>query len=151
MPNIDFGNISEAEEFTPVPPGRYLCELIKIEEKSTDNGNEMWNLKFEIKQGDQKGRYIFDRLIFSTAAMPRVKLICSRFGLDVSGEINLDPGMIAGKFIYVTAEKDSYYKDGKQIPTTKVPFAGYEHFGGGEETAMAAGAGEDSKEGDLPF
>lgn len=151
MPKLDFAAIEEASDFTPVPEDRYLCKLTEVEEKTTDHGDEMWKFKFEIQNGKYKGRYLFDQLVFSEAALKRVKLVCSRFGLDVTGEVDLVPEMVKGKLIYVLAEDDFYEKDGKRIPTNKVGFAGYEHYGGGEETAMAAGTKEDAGEGNLPF
>ena len=153
MPQLNFGEIDDAEDFTPVPIDRYLCRLSEIVERSTKNGDELWSLKWEIITGKYQGRFIFDNLVFSETALKRVKLVCSRLGLDVSGEINLTPDLLTGRQAYLNIEIEQYEseKDGKTKSRNTVPFAGYEHYGGGEETAVAAGVQEDDSEGNLPF
>ena len=76
MPKIDFSNVDDVQDFSPLPDGKYLCQLSGIEEATTQNGDEMWKLRFEVVQEDHIGRLIFDNMVFSEAALKRVKLIC---------------------------------------------------------------------------
>ena len=129
MPRIDFSNVDDAQDYSPLPAGRYLVTLTEVEEAKTKYGDEMWKLRFVVDEGQYKGRYIFDNLVFSDAALKRVKLICSRLGLDVSGELDLTPGLITGRRCYVSVEIEEYTdQDGDSRSRNVVPFAGYGRF-----------------------
>lgn len=113
----------------PVPPGTYLCRVQKVEEKETKAGDEMWSLWLQIEQGEHQGKMIFDNITFSEAGLPRVKLVCSRLGIDmnVEGHIDLSTDMLEGKVADVTVEIDDYQdKHGNTRTKNVVEFAGYE-------------------------
>ncbi len=96
MPRIDFSQVDDIQDFSPLPAGKYLCRLVGVEEASTQHGDEMWKLRFEVLKGPYAGRLIFDNFVFSDAALKRAKLIWSRLGLDVSKELDLTPETIKG-------------------------------------------------------
>lgn len=155
MPRIDFNRVDDVQDFSPLPDGRYLCRLAEVEEAATQYGDEMWKLRFVVESGPHRGRYIFDNMVFSDAALKRVKLICSRLGLDVSGELDLTPSLIKGRRCYVTVETEEYEDyEGNTKQRNVVPFAGYDRADGAPATvspkAEQAG-GEDDSESDLPF
>ena len=58
---IDFGQVEDAEDFSPVPDGKYHVRVIGIEEKPTRAGDPMWNLDLEIQEGPHAGRIISAR------------------------------------------------------------------------------------------
>ena len=157
MPKIDFNTIEDAKDFSPLPEGKYSCKLAEIEEASTKNGDEMWKLRLEVVEGAHAGRYVFDNLVFSAAAMKRVKLICSRLGIDVSGEVNLTPAMLKGRPCRVTVATEEYEdNEGRRRKRNVVPFAGYDRVGDGKAPAASgepapAPSDEDDGEESLPF
>lgn len=155
MPKIDFNTIEDAEDFSPLPEGKYACRVAEVEEARTKGGDEMWKLRLEVVEGAHAGRIIFDNLVFSAAAMKRVKLICSRLGLDVSGEVDLTPDMIKGRPCRITVETEEYEDhEGRRRKRNVVPFAGYERAAGGAQDPAATEEGgrqEDDGEGQLPF
>jgi Protein of unknown function (DUF669) len=127
MPKVDFSTIDDVQDFTPIPAGKYLCKLIGIEEARTQYDDEMWKLRFQVIDGDHTGRFIFDNLVFSEAALKRAKLICARLGLDVSGETDLTPAMIKDRTCWLTVQTEEYEDDeGREKSRNVVPFAGYE-------------------------
>lgn len=131
MPKIDFKTIDDVVDFTPLPAGKYACKLADVEEASTQYGDEMWKLRFQVMEGPHAGRFIFDNMVFSEAAMKRVKLICSRMGLDVSGELDLTTEMVKGRACLITVQTEEYEdEEGKKKSRNVVPFAGYEPFKG---------------------
>ena len=82
-------------------------------------------------------------MVFSQKALPRVKLICSRLGVDVAGEIDLKPEHLIEKTCLVTVTIEEYEGDeGKVKKRNSVPFSGYE---------LASGADEDDDEENMPF
>ena len=87
----------------------------------------MWKLRFEVAEGEYARRYIYDNMIFSDAALKRVKLICSRLGLDTSREIDLTPKLLEGRTCILTVEIEDYEdQEGKIKKRNIVSFAGYE-------------------------
>jgi hypothetical protein len=158
MPRIDFNNVDDVQDFSPLPEGKYFCRLAEVEEASTQYGDEMWKLRFAVAAGKYQGRYIFDNMVFSDAALKRVKLICSRLGLNVSGQLDLKPSLIKGRTCNVTVEVEEYEdNEGKTKKRNVVPFAGYERAeeSSADPSAETAdedgGSVEDSDESSLPF
>jgi len=159
MPKIDFDKVEEADDFSPLPNGQYVCVLSNVEEASTKHGDEMWKLRFIVDDGPYVGRLIFDNMIFSDAALKRVKLICSRLGLDVTGCIDLTPSSITNRTCVLTVETEEYEDNtGKIKKRNVVPFAGYErvndlsyssssHNQANEKSAEAPHINDD----DIPF
>jgi hypothetical protein len=145
MPKLDFNGVDEVDDFSPLPDGSYLCRLAEVEEDSTRNGDEMWKLRFAVEDGPHAGRYIFDNMPFTAAAMKRVKLICSRLGLDTGGEIDLTPELIKGRTCVRTVHTEEYTDDqGQTKRRNVVPFAGYDY-------ATVLESPDQDDEDDLPF
>jgi len=139
MPKVDFSKIDDVQDFSPLPEAKYLCRLSEIEEATTQYGDELWKLRFEVIEGEHAGRCIFDNMVFSQAAMKRVKLICSRLGLDVTGELDLTPETLIGRTAWVEAQIEEYEdSQGKKKKRNVVPFAGYEHADKAPASAAAS-------------
>jgi hypothetical protein len=136
MPQIDFRTIENVDTYEPIPPGRYRCELVDIEESTTRNGDELWKLKFAVMEGERADRLVFDNMVFSERAYPRVKLICSRLGLDVSKELDLTPQMLVGRTCMLSVEVEEYEDaSGETRKRNVVPYSGY-----GKDCGGAGGA-----------
>lgn len=149
MPKVDFSKVDDVQDFSPLPDGKYLCQVSEIEEATTQYDDEMWKLKFEVVEGEHKGRFIFDNLVFSEAALKRAKLICSRLGLDVSGEVELTPSMLKGRRCYLSVLTEEYEdSEGKTKKRNVVPFAGYEKVKGNTEASQSS---DDDSEENMPF
>lgn len=145
MPKIDFAKVDDVHDFKPLPEGKYLCRLDNVEEASTKNGDEMWKLRFEVTSGESEGRYIFDNLVFTDPAMKRAKLVCSRLGLDVSGELDLKPEMLMDKTVVLAVGVEDYEDDQSNTKQRNVvPFAGYYRVEDLEK-------GEEAGKNELPF
>lgn len=161
---IDFDQVNDAEDYSPLPDGQYLCELVEVEEATTRDGNEWWKLRFEVLKGEYQGRRIFDSLFFSDKALKRVKLILNRLGLDVSGRLKLTPELLQGRKVYIEVETEDYEdQEGKTRKRNKVPFAGYAGTGERKPAGKNTGKGkpkprkqqeeptEDDSEENIPF
>ena len=153
MPKIDFNGVDDVNDFTPLPEGKYLCRVAEVEEATTRNGDEMWKLKFAIESGPHKGRIVFDNMVFSDAAKKRVKLICSRLGIETSSEVDLNPDDIKGRCCYLTLEIGEYEDhEGNIKKKNVVPFTGYERAEGHTPPQSdKSGGAEDDGEENLPF
>jgi hypothetical protein len=124
--DLNFDEIGELGEYEPVPEGTYTCRVAKVEEKQTRHGHDMWTLRLEIEDGEFAGRSIFDRMVFSKAALPRAKMIFNCLGIDTRGSRAVTPDTIIGRRCRVEAVIKSYADDdGVERFTNKVPFEGY--------------------------
>jgi hypothetical protein len=143
MPQIDFTRVDDVQDFTPVPAGRYLVRVDEITERETQHGDDMWGLRHVILEGPHTDRYLFDNLVFSPAALPRLKLVCKAVGLNVSGQLDLTPQLVRGRTCLVTADIDEYEDEEGHTKTRNViPFAGYAPA----EAAQSAGDPDLSEE-----
>ena len=126
MPKIDFSDVGDVADFTPIPDGEYTCVLVDIEEDMTSKGFDMWKLRWRVEDGDYAGRLLFDNMVFSPKAMPRVKLVCDCCGVDVDGEVNLEPSMLLDKRAGVATYQDEYPDDkGQQKVRNNIRYDGY--------------------------
>jgi hypothetical protein len=139
MPKCPFSTTDEARKYPLVPDGEYRICVEKIYEKQTQAGDDRWNLQLIITDGEHKGKRFFDHMTFSEACMPRVKLQCKRFGLDVSRDVELTPADIQGKQCYVETVIGPNKKSGEN--ENQVPYAGYRAIGEDDKVA----------DDDLPF
>ena len=154
MPRLNWDQYDEASNSRdPLPDGTYLAELTAVEEASTKNGDEMWRLDFTVMEPREcRGRHFFDNMVFSEAAMGRVKLICNRMGLETKGEVEMLPSMIKGRKALVTVTTEAYQaKDGTLRKRNSVPFAGYTRVDGAAVAGDVAAGPNGSAEDNLPF
>lgn len=153
---MNFKGVPEAEDFNVLPDGKYLatCEEIRETNKDgeplqTKDGDPMWEAVLVTKGGDNAGRKIYDRWVFSERALKRIKLICSRFdlGLNLDGEVSVEPQMFVGRDIVITVETETYSgHDGKERKRNIVTYAGYERPGSeGAERAKVVAISEPKK------
>lgn len=123
---LNFDEIESIGEYTPVPEGTYRCRVADVKEAQTSRGYPMWRLRLEIEEGEHAGRAIFDRLVFSPAALRRVKRVCQCLGLDTTGRQDLTPDMLVGRLCQVHAVVEDYIdQDGEARSSNTIPFDGY--------------------------
>ena len=124
---INFDEIDSIGEYQPVPEGTYVCRVARVDEARSSRGDDMWKLRLEIEDGEHAGRVIFDRLVFSPRAMPRVKRICQCLGVRVEGQLELTADMLVGRRCQVRVLVGDYIdQDGEARTNNTVPYDGYE-------------------------
>ena len=149
MPKVDFRNMEDAQGYTPIPKGRYLCYLADINETTTRAGYEMWRAKFEIIEGTYTGGFIYDNIIFNPVGLKRVRCLCNALGLDITKECNLTPQSILGRSCFVdTFIKDFRDRHGELRQGNEVSFYGFSSIPKKDTVTPQAGNANDD---DLPF
>jgi hypothetical protein len=144
MFEVDFSGVEDATDFTPLPEGTYPCRIDTVEETRTNRGDRMLKVRLVVVSGPNRGRYIFDNLVFSEKAMKRAKLVLSRLGIDVTSKVMLSSELLIGKACRVRVEVEDYVdSDGKERSRNRVVFAGYER-------AEAEGAKDDGGDEEEP-
>ena len=115
----------DAEKSSELKAGEYLFKIYEVKEKTSQNGNEYWQVKFESKEGVK----VCDNFMFSGKAAGKTLSLLTALGLADGENLpkdNLDPDDILGQFVYVNTVKD---KDSEFL---KCPFgkSGYRPFEG---------------------
>jgi hypothetical protein len=91
-----FDETEAAPEFEPLPPGLYSARVLRGEYCSTKAGAEAYRLRFEITEGEQKGKTVIRTWTFGAKALPYTKRDLSPFGLTTSAAL-LSPFPPAGR------------------------------------------------------
>ncbi len=123
---IDFSKVDGVGDREPLPEGSYFARVADVTEAVSGKGHPMWKVRFEVERGPYAGRAIFDRLVFSPAALRRVKTACECLGVDVRGKLDLTPDMILGRACKVRVIAEDYTdQEGETRATNSVPYDGY--------------------------
>ena len=121
MKKMNLSKVDRIEKNRLVPPGTYDCKVGPVEVACTQSNCEMWKIPFRITDGPYQGYVIPENLVFSDRAMPRARLLFESLGVDVSKEIDMDPGLIEGRSCSVTTDIGEF----NSRPCITVPFDGF--------------------------
>jgi len=91
-----FDNAEAAPEFTPLPPGIYKARILRGEYTTTKAGADAYRLRFEVTDGEQKGKTVIRTWTFGPRALPYSKRDLAPFGLTTSAAL-LSPFPPAGR------------------------------------------------------
>lgn len=151
MVKINFDDVPESQDWGPIPEGKYLCMVNSVEEKFTNNGDGMWVIELKIvEEGRQNGKTVRDRIVFSERALPRARDFMEALGLDVRGEVEIDPDDIMDKVVVVDIIQEKYFSEKFMEERTgnKVPYRGYSKAkGSGKKVHIP----EPDSDDDIPF
>lgn len=128
---VRFSN--DAEKTSEMKAGEYLFKIYEVNEKTSQAGNDYWQVKFESKEGVK----VCDNFMFGGKAAGKTLSLLTALGL-ADGENfpkdELTPDDILGQFVHINTVKD---KDSEFL---KCPFgaSGYRAFEGKKQTAKPA-------------
>lgn len=150
---LNWDDIPEPDDYSPLPDGKYHIKVSKIEEKTTKNGDEMWAMTLEVLKSEYAGRKLFDNLTFSEKGIKRVKLVLSRLGVALLNGLMPKPITAFGKEAIVDVVTDDYTdNNGNTKKKNTVLFAGYESVNSSVSNASPVTVGSASPTvNDLPF
>ncbi len=126
--HYDFSQVQDTQSFVSIPEGAYDCRIAEVREGLARDGSLRWSFRLEVLRGEYAGRTGgWDALTWSERGVLRVKRTLEVFGMDVRGEVDLEPNDLIGLAARVTFEceerEDSL--SGKRTLRLRVPYAGY--------------------------
>lgn len=71
-----------------VPVGEYPARLVSAQTKTSQSGNEMWDCKFVITEGDYEGREVAGRIVFTPNTEKTVYAFFNAFGSHLGDSIH---------------------------------------------------------------
>jgi hypothetical protein len=80
---INLWNSTEpADEFGPLPPGVYVCHLVKAElNRSRRKGTPSYNMTFKVIEGDYAGRLVWHDIWLTAKALSMARRDLGRLGV----------------------------------------------------------------------
>lgn len=135
----DFEQVSEPEDFKSIPAGEYTVRVAEVRVGVTRDGAERWGMRLEVADGEYAGRTAaWDGLVWSERGLPRVKLVLSRMGFDVSGRLALEPRDLVGREVHARLVDDDWTDPdtGRSVSRLTVPFRGYRRVASDAEAAF---------------
>ena len=127
MPKVNFKNVDENKTFTVIPEGQYAAEIVKVEETTTKNEDDMWKVQFKIIEGEHKGTSIFTYLVFNEGGYGNIKKLYKEIGgFDLVKTHNCVPSDIEGEKVLITVTIGEYTnKNGEKVKNNSIPFGGF--------------------------
>lgn len=93
---VNFAEIPDANE--PVAPGTYDCTIVAAEPTTSKAGNPMIKIRWRIDdEGPAHHRNIFDNLVFTPAALWRVRQVLEALGFASNFAGNVNPESLIGE------------------------------------------------------
>lgn len=83
----NWNNTTAAGEFSPLPPGEYVCHADKGELKNARTGTPGYSLCFRVIEGDYMGRKVWHDMFLTPAALPLAKRDLIKLGIDDSAKL----------------------------------------------------------------
>lgn len=129
MTMINWDNVDESCVNGLLEPGDYLVKIATIENKTTRAGDQMWRLRLDVQDEENKNLSVWDNLVFVEKALPRIKMLFSRIGIDLSGNQEVYPSQLIGQFIVAEISIEEYrLSTGEARKKNVVTFAGYKRI-----------------------
>ena len=127
MPKVNFKNVDENKTFTVIPEGQYAAEIVKVEETTTKNSDDMWKVQFKIIDGEYKGTSIFTYLVFNEGGYGNIKKLYKEIGgFDLAKTHNCVPSDVEGEKLLITVTIGEYTnKNGEKVKNNSIPFGGF--------------------------
>ena len=114
-------DLSETQDFEPLPAGAYLVAITRYELKKTQAGDPAINYTLTVQEGDYTGRkiWLFGMLVGKGAFVTKNLLKASGIECD-SEQLDFDPDDLIGVEILVTLKVEIRNIAGEDRPTNAV-------------------------------
>jgi hypothetical protein len=160
--HFDFRQVQDIDSFVSIPEGVYVCRVAEVREGLARDSSVRWSMRLEVAEGEYAGRTAgWDSLTWSERGIRRVKRVLEVLGLDVGGEVEVQPSDLIGleaRIVFQTEEREDPFS-GRRTLRLRVPYAGYSSSrdggagdrangrSGGEGTGQALGSSPSSSSG----
>lgn len=129
---FDFSSVDDVESYVSVPAGPHRVRVAEVREGVSREGATRWTFRLEVIDGDYAGRTAaWDSLTWSERGVYRVKKVLEALGLDVRGELEVEPNDLVGlrALVTVTPEEREDPVTGRRQVRMRVPYLGYAPLG----------------------
>lgn len=104
--SLDFSSV---QGYDPLPKGGYIVRIEKVEETTSQSGNAMLNMAFEVLEGEYASRKIFENYVLKENCLWKLQSLLAAVGVSTDGVVDLDPqNELLGKVFIASVEVTQY-------------------------------------------
>ena len=147
--HFDFRSVDDIDSFVSVPQGIHACRVAEVREGRARDGSIRWSIRLEVLDGEWAGRTAaWDSLTWSERGVHRVKKVLEALGVDVRGELDIEPADLIGLRARVQVEPEEREDplSGRRQVRMRVPYLGYAPAAAAQGEASAPVARVDAPE-----
>lgn len=136
MPKVKFQDVDETQQFTIIPEGDYVAEIVKVEETKTKNDDDMWKVQFKVIEGEHKGTNVFSYFVFNEGGYGNIKKLYKEIGgFDLAKTHNCVPSDIEGEKVIITVNIGEYTnREGVKVKNNSIPYGGFKSISDSEDS-----------------
>lgn len=102
---LDFTGI---ETFNKPAEGAHKCKITKVEETSSQGGNDMFKVTFEVVSGPSKGCRVIENYPLIDTALWKLKSLLQAIGMKADGRVQVDLDKMEGKILEIEVYYEEY-------------------------------------------
>lgn len=101
---VDFTGV---ESFNKPAEGTHKAKIVKVEETTSQGGNDMFKVTFEVISGPSKGCKVIENYPLIDTALWKLKSLLQAIGMKADGRVQIDLDKMEGK----TLEIEVFYEE----------------------------------------
>lgn len=102
---VDFTNV---ESYGKCAEGIHTAKIVDIEETTSQAGDDMLKITFEVVSGESKGCKLFDNCVLTEKALWKFQLLLKALGMRCEGKLAIDLDKLIGKLVDVEVSHEEY-------------------------------------------
>ena len=102
---LDFTGV---ESFQRAAEGEHLCKIAQVDEKTSQSGNDMIVVAFEVIKGESKSARVYENYPLIDTALWKLKGLLQAIGMKADGKVQLDLDKLVGKTCIVGVKHEEY-------------------------------------------
>lgn len=103
--NLDFTGV---ESYKLCEEGIHTVKLIKIDEGTTQAGDDMLKATFEVTKGESAGARVFENFTLTSKALWKLKLFLAAIGMKTDGKVAIDLDKLINKVCDIEVAHEEY-------------------------------------------
>lgn len=101
-------DMTNVESFTRASEGIHTCRIKSVEQTTSQGGDDMLKIAFEVIKGADKGARVYDNIVLTEKALWKLKALLQALGMKCEGKIALDLDSLEGKICDVSVVHEEY-------------------------------------------
>lgn len=101
-------DMSKVESYKRCAEGVHTAKCVEVQENTTQAGDDMLTMVFEVIKGDSKGAKVYDNFVLTDKALWKLKQLLQVIGVKCDGKIVLDLDKLVGKVCDILVYHEEY-------------------------------------------
>lgn len=102
---VDFTGV---EAFNKPAEGKHKAKISKVEETTSQGGNDMFKVTFEVVAGPSKGCRVIENYPIIDTALWKLKSLLQAIGMKADGRVQIDLDKMEGKVLEINVYYEEY-------------------------------------------